>query len=150
MENGLAALQVDLNEVRVELFASKRQHMMQLYASRYLKNTYCFYWRSMELCYANPPFFQLSRVLTKIALEGARVVLCTADCGTTGEHTYSTRLLDGMTVGTAECRVRQKRQLKNERIRTMTLTKCNQRLEHRRRVGTRRQNRILAWRWVQT
>ena len=37
LENGLAALQVDLNE-EVELFASKEQHMMQLYCSRYLNN----------------------------------------------------------------------------------------------------------------
>ena len=31
LENGLAALQVDLNELQVELFASKERHMMQLY-----------------------------------------------------------------------------------------------------------------------
>ena len=31
LENGLAALQVDLSEDQVELFASKEQHMMQLY-----------------------------------------------------------------------------------------------------------------------
>ena len=36
LENGLAALQVDLNEVQLELFASKEQHMMQLYCSRFL------------------------------------------------------------------------------------------------------------------
>ena len=30
LKNGLAALQVDLNEVQVESFASKEQHMMQL------------------------------------------------------------------------------------------------------------------------
>ena len=57
LENGLAALQVDLIEVQVELFASKEEHTMQLYCSRYLKNAYRFYWRSMGLCYANPPFF---------------------------------------------------------------------------------------------
>ena len=78
-ENGAAALQVDLNEVQVELLASKEQHMMQLYCSRYLNNAYRFYWKSMGLCYANPPFSQLAKVLTKIALEGARVVLCTPD-----------------------------------------------------------------------
>ena len=75
-ENGLAALQVDLNEVQVNLL-SKEEHMMQLYCSRYPKNAYRFYWKSMGLCYANPPFSQLAKVLTKIALEGARVVLCT-------------------------------------------------------------------------
>ena len=102
LQNGLAALQVDLNEVHVELFASKEEQMMQLYCSRYLNNAYRFYWRSMGLCYANPPLFQLASVLTKIALEGARVMLCTLDWGTTGEHTYWGRLLDCMTVGRTE------------------------------------------------
>ena len=88
LENGLAALQVDLNEVQVELFASKQEHIMQLSCSRYLNSAYRFYWRSMGSCYANPPFSQLAKVLTKIALEAARVVLCTLDWGTTGEHTY--------------------------------------------------------------
>ena len=54
LKNGLAALQVDLIEVQVELFASKEQHMMQLYYSRYLNNAYCFYWKSkgVVLCYS--------------------------------------------------------------------------------------------------
>ena len=43
--------------------------MMQLYCSQYLKNAYRFYWRSMRLCYPNPPFSQLAKVLTKIALK---------------------------------------------------------------------------------
>ena len=102
LENGVAALQVDLNEVQVALFASNKQHMMQLYCSRYLNNAYRFYWRSMGLCYANPPFSQLAKVLTKIALEGARVALYTPDLGTKGEHAYWRRLLDRMTVGRAE------------------------------------------------
>ena len=50
--------------------------MMQLYCSRYLNNAYRFYWRSMRLCYPNPPtqFSQLAKVLT------TRVVLCTPVC----------------------------------------------------------------------
>ena len=102
LENGLAALQLDLNEIQVELFASKEQHLMQLYCSRNLTNAYRFYWKSMGLCYANPPFSQLAKVITKIALEGARVVLCTPEWGTTGEHAYWGRLLDHMTVGRTE------------------------------------------------
>ena len=88
LENGLVALRVDLNEFQVELFASKEQHMMELYCSRYFNNSYRFYWRLMGLCYANPPFSQLSKVLTEIALAGARVVLCPADWGTKEEHVY--------------------------------------------------------------
>ena len=56
----------------------------------------------MGLCYANPPFSQLAKVITKIALEGARVVLCTPDWATTGEHAYWRRLLNRMTVGRTE------------------------------------------------
>ena len=54
--------------------------MMQLYCSRYLNNACRFYWRSMRLCYPHPPFSQLAKVLTQIALKGARVVLCTPVC----------------------------------------------------------------------
>ena len=35
VENGLAAKQLDLNEVQVELYASK--------CSQYINNAYCFY-----------------------------------------------------------------------------------------------------------
>ena len=55
LENGLAALQVHLNEVQVESFASKDQHMMQLDCSRYLNNAYRFYWRPIGLCRTSPP-----------------------------------------------------------------------------------------------
>ena len=102
LENGLAALGVDLNEVQVELFASKEQYIMQLYCSRYLNNAYRFYWRSMGLCYVNPPFSQLAKVMTKIALEGARLILCTPNWGTTGEHAYWRCLMYRMTVGRTE------------------------------------------------
>ena len=102
LEDGLAALQVDPNEVQVELFANKEQHMMQLYCSGYLNNAYRFYWKSMASCFADPPSSQFAKVLAKIALEGAGVVLCTLDWGTTGEHAHWRRLLDGMTVGQIE------------------------------------------------
>ena len=102
LKKGLAALQVDFSEVQVELFAGTEQHMMHLYCSQYLNNTNRFYWRSMGLCYANPRFSQLAKVLTKIALEEGRVVLCTPDWGTTVEHLYRRRLLERMTVGRTE------------------------------------------------
>ena len=34
LENRLAALQVNLDEIQVELFASQQQHIMQLYCSK--------------------------------------------------------------------------------------------------------------------
>ena len=36
LENGLAALQVSLNEIQMELFASQQQHILQLYCSKHL------------------------------------------------------------------------------------------------------------------
>ena len=58
-----------------------------------------YFWKAMGLAYANPPFSLLAKVLTKIAYEGGRVVMCTPDWGCSGEHAYWRRMLDRMTVG---------------------------------------------------
>ena len=42
----------------------------------------------MGLVYANPSFSLLGKVLTKIAYEGGRAGMCTADVGCSGEHAY--------------------------------------------------------------
>ena len=99
LENGLAALQVDLDAIQVELFASRQQHIMQLYCSKHLNNAFRFFWKAMGLAYANPPFSLLAKVLTKIAYEGGRVVMCTPDWGCSGEHAYWRRMLHRMSVG---------------------------------------------------
>ena len=99
LENGLASLQVNLDEIQVELFPSRQQHIMQLYCSKHLNNAFRFFWKAMGLAYANPPFSLLAKVLTKIAYEGGRVFMCTPDWGCSGEHTYWRRMLDLMTVG---------------------------------------------------
>ena len=99
LENGLAALQVSLDEMQVELFASQQQHIMHLYCSKHLNDAFRFFWKAIGLAYANPPFSLLAKVLTKIAYEGGRVVMCTPDWGCSGEHAYWRPLLDRMTVG---------------------------------------------------
>ena len=99
LENGLAALQVNLDEIQVELFARQQQHIIQLYCSKHLNNAFRFFWKAMGLAYANPPFSLLAKVLTKSAYEGGRVVICTPDWSCSGEHAYWRRRLDGMTVG---------------------------------------------------
>ena len=98
LKNELAALQVNVDEIQVELFASG-QHIMQLYCSKHLNNAFRFFWKAMGLVYATPPFSLLAKVLTKIAYEGGRVVMCTPDWGCSGEHAYWRRMLDRMTVG---------------------------------------------------
>ena len=52
----------------------------------------------MRLCCANPPLCKLAKVLTRIALQRARVVLCTLEWSPEGGHTLWRRLLDCMTV----------------------------------------------------
>ena len=99
LENGLAALQVNVDEIQVELFASQQQHIMQLYCSKQLNNALRFFWKATGLAYTNPPFSLLPKVLTKIAYEEGRVVMCTPDWGCFGEHAYWRRMLDRMTVG---------------------------------------------------
>ena len=99
LENGLAALQVTLDEIEVELFASQQQHFMQLYCSKHLNNAFRFFWKAIGLAYANPPFSLLAKDLTKVAYEGGRVVMFTLDWGCSGEHAYWRRMLDRMTVG---------------------------------------------------
>ena len=42
LEIGPAALQVTLDEIEVELFASQREHIMQLYCSKHLNNAFRF------------------------------------------------------------------------------------------------------------
>ena len=80
----------------MELFASQQQHIMQLYCSKQLNNTFSFFWKAMGLAYANPPFSLLAKVLTKIAYDSGRLV---TDWGCSGEHAYWRRMLDRMTVG---------------------------------------------------
>ena len=99
LESGLAALQVTLVEMQVELFASQQQHIMQLYCSKHLNNAFRFFSKAMGLAYANLPFSLLAKFLTKITYEGGRVVMCTPDWGCSGEHAYWRRMLDRMSVG---------------------------------------------------
>ena len=53
----------------------------------------------MGLAYANAPFSLLAKVLTKIAYEGGRVVMCTPEWGCSVKHAYWRQMLDRMTVG---------------------------------------------------
>ena len=76
-ENRLAALQVSLDEPQEEFFASQQQHIMQLHCSKHLINAFCLFRKAMGAAYATPPFSVLAKVLTKIAFEGGRVVMCT-------------------------------------------------------------------------
>ena len=82
----------------MELLATQQQHIMLLYCSKYLNNAFRFFWKAIDLAYANPPFSLHAKVLTKTTYEGGGVVMCTPDLGCSGEHAYPGQLLDRMTV----------------------------------------------------
>ena len=49
----------------MELFASDKQHVLDLYCSKGKSCCYKFYWPSFVMAYGNPRFSELGRVLTK-------------------------------------------------------------------------------------
>ena len=65
----------------MELFASDKQHCLDLYCSKGKNCCYKFYLPSFRMAYGNPRFSELWNVLTKVALERSRMVLCSPDWG---------------------------------------------------------------------
>ena len=50
------------------------------------------------MAYGNPRFSELGKVLTKVALERSRMVLCSPDWGAHGGNEYCRTLLDRLTI----------------------------------------------------
>ena len=82
----------------MELFASDKQHVLDLYCSKGRCCCYQFYWPSFGMAYGNPRFSELGKVPTKVALERSRMVLCSPDSGAHGENEYWRTLLDKLTL----------------------------------------------------
>ena len=64
-----------------------------------MNNAFRFFWKARGLAYANPLLSLLAKVLTEIAYEGGRVVMCNPDRSRSGGHPYWRQMLDRMTVG---------------------------------------------------
>ena len=79
LDQGLSELGDSREDVNVELFASDKQHVLDLYCSKRKNCCYQFYWPSCGMAYGNPRFSELGKVLTKVALERSRMVLCSPD-----------------------------------------------------------------------
>ena len=98
LDQGLKELGYSREDLSVELFASNKQHVLNLYCSRG-KNCRCKrYWPSFGMAYGNPRFRELGKVLTKVALERSRMVLCSPDWGAHGGNEYWRTLLDRLTI----------------------------------------------------
>ena len=82
----------------MELFASDKQHVLDLYCSKGKNCCYKFYWPSFGMAYGNTRFNELVKVLTKVALERSRMVLCSPNWGAHGGNEYWRTLLDKLTL----------------------------------------------------
>ena len=98
LDQGLKKLGYFREDLNVELFASDKQHVLELYCSKEKNCCHKFYWPSFGMVYGNPRFSELGRVLTKVALECSRIVLCSPDWGAHGGNGYWRTLLDKLTL----------------------------------------------------
>ena len=94
LDQGLKELAYSQEDLNVELFASDKQHVLDLYCSKEKDCCYKFYWPSFLMAYGNPRFSELGRVLTKVALERSCMVLCSPFWGAQGGNEYWRTLLD--------------------------------------------------------
>ena len=69
LDRGLKELDYCREDLSVELFASDKQHVLDLYCSKEKNCSYKSYWPSLGMAYGNPRFSELGTVLTKVALE---------------------------------------------------------------------------------
>lgn len=96
-EQAMIQLGINPENVQVELFASTLNSSYRHYCSK-SDSAFKYCWNYLGLCYANPPFSMMSRVLTKIVMDQALVVLVTPDWMPTGQVKYWKNLLDAITV----------------------------------------------------
>ena len=98
LDQGLKELGYSREDLSVELFASDKQHVLDLYCSKGKNCSYKFYWTSFGMAYGNTRFSELGKVLTKVAFERSRMVLCSPDWGAHGGNEYWRNLLDRLTI----------------------------------------------------
>ena len=98
LDHGLRELGYSREDLNAELFASDKQHVLDLYCSKGKHSCYKFYWPSFGMAYGNPRFSELGKVLTKVALERSRMVLCSPNWGAHGGNEYWRTLLDKLTL----------------------------------------------------
>ena len=98
LDQGLKELGYSREDLSVELFACDKQHVLDLYCSKGGNCSYKFYWPSFGMGYGNPRISELGKVLTEVALERSRIVLCSPDWGAHGGNQYWRTLLDRLTI----------------------------------------------------
>ena len=104
LDQGLKELVYCREVLSMELFASDKQHVLDLYCSKGKNCSYKFYLPSFGMAYGNPRFSELGKVLTNVALERSRMVLCSPDWGAHGGNEYWRTLLDRHTISSVRLR----------------------------------------------
>ena len=84
LDQGLKELGYSREDLNGELFASDKQHVLDLYCSKGRNHCYKFIGPSFRMAHGNPRFSELENVLTKEALQRCRMVLCSPDLGANG------------------------------------------------------------------
>ena len=89
---------IDLGDLRltVDLYANLKNHTEPLYCTP-LNSCYAQNWHYFQLCWANPPWSHLEKMVTKAVLDGAQVMVICPDWGQTGEAAAWRPFLDRMT-----------------------------------------------------
>ena len=82
----------------MELFASDKQHVLDLYCRKAQNCCYEFYWPSLRMAYGNPRFSEQGKGLTKVALERSCMVLYSPNSGAHGGNEYWRTLLEKLTL----------------------------------------------------
>ena len=98
LDKGLKELGYSREDLSMELFASDKQNVLDLYCSKGKNCSYKPYWPSFGMAYGNPGFSELGKVLTKVALERTRMVLCSPDWRAHGGNEYWRTILDRLTI----------------------------------------------------
>ena len=88
LDQGLKELGSSGEDLNVELFASDKQHVLDLYCSKGQNYCYKFCWPSFGMVYGNARFSELGKVLPQVPLERSRMVLCLAVWGAYGGNEY--------------------------------------------------------------
>ena len=98
LDQGLKELGYSRKDLSVELFASDKQYVLDLYCSKAKNCSYKFHWPSFGMAYGNPRFSEPGKVLTNVPLECSRMVLCSPNWGAHGGIEYWRTLLDRLTI----------------------------------------------------
>ena len=102
LDQGLKELVYSWEELNLELFASDKEHVLDLYCSKGKTCCYKFHWTSFGMAQGNPRFREMGKVLTKVALERSCMVMCSPDWGAHGGNEYWRTLLDKLTLNSIQ------------------------------------------------